>query len=95
MALKAQPDPYTQILYLTIPPEKDLTDPTVAAGHSWSRALDIVEAQPGFIRLSWGRSPEDKSKVQLHTGKLYLSLLTHQQQLTCSPCSPPNPSPTP
>lgn len=66
--------PYTQIIYLSIPAEKDLNDPTVAAGHSWSRALDVVEQQTGFVRLSWGRSPEDRTKVQLHTSKSARSL---------------------
>ena len=67
--ISVEKTPYTQIFYLNIPAEKDLKDPTVAAGHSWSRALDVVEQQPGFIRLSWARSPEDRTKVQLHTGK--------------------------
>lgn len=69
MAPSVGKTPYTQILYLNIPAEKELNDPTVAAGHSWSRALDVIEQQPGFLRLSWGRSPEDRTKVQLHVGK--------------------------
>lgn len=61
--------PATQIIYLTVDPDKDLKDTTTEAGKSWSRALDLLQQHIGFQRLYWGRSPEDKSKVQLHVGK--------------------------
>ncbi|KAF7520291.1 hypothetical protein G7054_g12813 [Neopestalotiopsis clavispora] len=56
----------TQIHYLTIPEDKHLADVKSDAGRIWSKALDVLEAQPGFRRLYWGRSPEDETKVQLH-----------------------------
>lgn len=59
----------TQIHYLTIPENKHLTDISSDAGKVWSKSLDVLEAQPGFHRLYWGRSPEDETKVQLHVGE--------------------------
>ncbi|KAH8681601.1 hypothetical protein BX600DRAFT_544134 [Xylariales sp. PMI_506] len=56
----------TQIHYFTISPEKDLTDANSEAGKTWAKALDLLEEHEGFRRLYWGRSPEDRSKVQLH-----------------------------
>ena len=61
--------PVTQIIYLTLRPEIDLTDLESDAGKRWSEALDLLEAHDGFRRLYWGRSPEDRSKVQLHVGE--------------------------
>lgn len=60
----------TQIIYLTIDPSIDLTNPQTKGGRAWSEALDLLESHVGFRRLYWGRSPEDMSKVQLHVGKL-------------------------
>jgi hypothetical protein len=60
-------NPVTQIIYLTIPAEKNLKDgPT---SKIWSKALTILESHPGFLRLYWGRSAEHPEKVQLHVGK--------------------------
>ncbi|KAK6213997.1 hypothetical protein LQW54_004771 [Pestalotiopsis sp. IQ-011] len=56
----------TQIHYLTISEDKHLKDVNSDAGKIWSKALDVLEARPGFRRLYWGRSPEDETKVQLH-----------------------------
>ena len=72
MANASSPDdktPYTQIIYLKVPADTDLCDTNKEPGRIWSQALDLVEQEPGFIRLSWGRSPEDRSNVQLHTGQ--------------------------
>lgn len=67
----------TQIHYLTIPEDKHLADVKLDAGQIWSKALDELEAQPGFRRLYWGRSPEDETKVQLHVGELTMTFLQH------------------
>lgn len=65
----------TQIHYLTISAEKDLTNSNIGDGKTWSNALDLVEQHVGFRRLYWGRSPEDMSKVQLHIGKSHIRSL--------------------
>jgi hypothetical protein len=65
----------TQIHYVTIPEDKHLTDVKSDAGQIWSKALDELEAQPGFRRLYWGRSPEDETKVQLHVGEFTVTFL--------------------
>jgi hypothetical protein len=59
----------TQIHYLTIDKDKDLTDPSSKVSKIWNAALDILEQYEGFRRLYWGRSPEDETKVQLHVGE--------------------------
>ncbi|KIX03344.1 uncharacterized protein Z518_06896 [Rhinocladiella mackenziei CBS 650.93] len=59
----------TQIIYLTIPADKDLTDSKLNAGNAWSQALDVIEQHVGFRRLYWGRSAEDMSQVQLHVAR--------------------------
>ena len=59
----------TQIIYLKIKPDIDLTDSKSEPGKRWSEALDLLEGHGGFRRLYWGRSPEDMSQVQLHVGK--------------------------
>ena len=61
--------PATQILYLRIHIEKDLNDTSNEVGRLWAKAIDIAEAQPGFRRAYWGRSPEEPEKVQLHIGE--------------------------
>ncbi|ETN44097.1 uncharacterized protein HMPREF1541_10647 [Cyphellophora europaea CBS 101466] len=71
--------PYTQILYLSVPQEQELESSTSDTGLAWSKALDVVEQSQGFVRLSWGRSPEDRSKVQLHTVRT--TLAQHQNFL--------------
>ncbi|RVX72574.1 hypothetical protein B0A52_03970 [Exophiala mesophila] len=65
--------PATQIIYLTVDPDKDLKDTTTESGKSWSRALDLLQQHIGFQTLYWGRSPEDRSKVQLHVVRAHLS----------------------
>ncbi|OCT44139.1 hypothetical protein CLCR_00698 [Cladophialophora carrionii] len=65
--------PVTQIIYLTVNPDRDLTNPRCEAGRRWSEALDLLEGHGGFRRLYWGRSPEDRSKVQLHVVRERLS----------------------
>ena len=67
--------PVTQIIYLTISADKDLSSVASEPGKIWSKALDLLEGHGGFRRLYWGRSPEDMSKVQLHVGKLMIALL--------------------
>jgi hypothetical protein len=61
----------TQIIYLTISPDKNLTDTGSESGTIWSTVLDMLEAHVGFQRLYWGRSPEDKAKVKLHVGRCF------------------------
>lgn len=61
--------PATQILYLRIHIDKDLNDTSNEVGRLWAKAIDIAEAQPGFRRAYWGRSPEEPEKVQLHIGE--------------------------
>jgi hypothetical protein len=61
-------NPVTQIIYLTITADKDLTNSGTEAGKQWSEALRLLENHGGFRRLYWGRSPEDMAKVQLHVG---------------------------
>jgi hypothetical protein len=59
------PTSVTQIHYLSISQETNLTD----SGSEWSKALDLLEEHGGFRRMYWGRSPEDETKVQLHIGE--------------------------
>jgi len=59
----------TQIIYLTVDPDKNLTDAKSEAGRTWTEALRVIENHVGFRRLYWGRSPEDTSEVQLHVGE--------------------------
>ncbi|ORY66111.1 uncharacterized protein BCR38DRAFT_522962 [Pseudomassariella vexata] len=74
--------PVTQIIYLQIGIDKDLTDAKSDAGKTWREALDILQSHEGFQRLYWGRSPEDMTKVQLHVVRNHLS---QHQSLQSSP----------
>jgi hypothetical protein len=63
------PTPITQILYLRIPPEKDLKESTGQYyGKLWAKALDVIEKSEGFQRVYWGRSLEQPENVQIHVG---------------------------
>ena len=59
--------PITQILYLSIPPDRDLKG--VVYGLLWTSALDLIEQSDGLQRLYWGRSLEQPENVQLHVGR--------------------------
>lgn len=83
--------PVTQIHYLTVGEDKDLSDKGSEGGKPWSRALDLLENSAGFRRVYWGRSPEDETKVQLHVGKRTLpnpesSDITYVLGLCEKPC---------
>jgi hypothetical protein len=67
--------PVTQIIYLTVSSDKNLSDSATPEGRRWSDALDVLESHGGFRRSYWGRSPEDQSKVQLHVGKRHRSVI--------------------
>lgn len=74
--------PITQIIYLRIPPEKDLKESTEQYyGKLWAKALDVIEKSAGFQRVYWGRSLEQPENVQIHIGTFDLavsSLLNEQ-----------------
>ncbi|KAI1340180.1 hypothetical protein F5Y15DRAFT_379881 [Xylariaceae sp. FL0016] len=70
--------PVTQIIYLVIPPSEDLGG-NAEAGNAWSKAQDLIERSPGFLRLYWGRRLEEPENVQLHIVKE--SLEHHQDFL--------------
>ena len=59
----------TQIVYLSIPPDKNLKDTDSYHGRLWSAVLDTVEQSEGFEKLYWVRSLEQPEKVQLHVGR--------------------------
>lgn len=56
----------TQIVYLTIPPNKSLIDADSSSGRIWSEALDSIADTRGYQELRWARSVEQPDKVQLH-----------------------------
>lgn len=60
------PSTVTQLIYLTIPQDRDLKNADSYHGRLWASALDIIENSPGFHRLYWGRSLEKPVNVQLH-----------------------------
>jgi hypothetical protein len=72
------PTPITQIVYLRIPPDKNLKqDLSGYYGKLWSSALDVIEKSDGFQRVYWGRSLETPENVQIHTGMFHpFSFLT-------------------
>lgn len=59
----------TQILYLNVPPDQHLDQIQTHAGSQWSKALDLVTASQGLLRLYWGRRLEEPRNVQLHLGR--------------------------
>jgi hypothetical protein len=59
----------TQIIYLNIPKEKNISDAESWHGKLWSAALDLIEKSEGFQRLYWGRCLEKPGDVQLHVGR--------------------------
>jgi hypothetical protein len=70
----------TQILYLSIPKSQSLKDdnnPNPSSFSSsqspWSKALDILQQSPGFVRCYWGRCLEEDERVQVHVGMLFKS----------------------
>lgn len=60
------PNTLTQIIYLAIPPDRDLKDTQSYHGSLWYSVLGLIEHSDGFLRLYWGRSPEKPENVQLH-----------------------------
>lgn len=58
----------TQIIYLDVPPDQLLDQTQTRAGSQWSKALDLITAYKGLLRLYWGRRLEEPEKVQLHLG---------------------------
>ena len=59
----------TQIIHLSIPPDRYLKDASSYHGSLWSSMLDLIEQSEGFQRLYWGRSLERPEDVQLHIGR--------------------------
>lgn len=58
----------TQIIYLNVSPDQKLDQKQTNAGTQWSKALDLITAFKGLLRLYWGRRLEEPEKVQLHLG---------------------------
>ncbi|PSR84439.1 hypothetical protein BD289DRAFT_434155 [Coniella lustricola] len=56
----------TQIMYMAISPDRQLSDANSQAGRKWSAALDLVQSCAGLIKLYWGRRLEEPEKIQLH-----------------------------
>ncbi|KAF3759981.1 hypothetical protein M406DRAFT_335193 [Cryphonectria parasitica EP155] len=56
----------TQIIYLSISTEHQISDVKTPAGRQWSRALDLVQSCEGLDKLYWGRRYEEPEKLQLH-----------------------------
>jgi len=79
MELTTLPSATTQIIYLTIPPDRNLKDITSEAGKTWARALGNLADSEGYQGLFWGRSVEQPEKVQLHV--IRASLPQHQSYL--------------
>lgn len=68
------PAPVTQIIYLHIPPDRQLKEGDSYQGKLWTSALDVIERSDGFQRVYWGRSLEHTENVQVHVGMSYSNL---------------------
>lgn len=60
--------PVTQIIYLQIPPDRELKESSTYHAKLWTSALDVIERSDGFQRVYWGRSLERPENVQVHVG---------------------------